>query len=114
MKILVTGSSGFIGEYIVKNLSKKNEVIATCYKIKKEKKIKKIKYIKFNKDTLKNTNNIDAIVHCAASTPPKYSQLQCYKNNKIIDDLIFTFAKKKRIRKLIYFSSMSIYGKKKK
>ena len=65
MKILVTGSSGFIGEYIVKNLSKKNEVIATCYKIKKEKKIKKIKYIKFNKDTLENTNNIDAIVHCA-------------------------------------------------
>ena len=39
MKILVTGSSGFIGEYI--KIYLKNEVIATCYKIKKEKKLKK-------------------------------------------------------------------------
>ena len=40
MKVLVTGSSGFIGKNIVFHLSKKYKVIATCYKIKK-KEIKK-------------------------------------------------------------------------
>ena len=41
MKVLVTGSSGFIGRNIALYLSKKNNVIATCYKIKKKKEIKK-------------------------------------------------------------------------
>ena len=36
MKVLVTGSSGFIGKNIVFHLSKKYKVIATCYKIKKK------------------------------------------------------------------------------
>ena len=58
-------------------------------------------------------NDIDTIIHCAASTPPKYSQNQCYKNNRNIDDLIFSFAKRKKINNFIYLSSMSIYGKKK-
>ena len=54
--------------------------------------------------------NIDAVIHCAASTPPKYTQIKCYQNNQKIDDIVFSFAKKKRIKKLIYLSSMSIYG----
>ena len=57
------------------------------------KKIKKIKYIKFNKDTLENTNNIDAIVHCVLKMT-KILSVTILKNNKIIDDLIFTLQKK--------------------
>ena len=113
MKILVTGSSGFIGKNIVSYLSKKNKVIATCYKIKKKKKLKKVEFIKFNEKNLGQLNDIDTIIHCAASTPPKYSQKQCYKNNKNTDNLIFSFAQKKKINNFIYLSSMSVYGKKK-
>ena len=51
--------------------------------------------------------NIDAVIHCAASTPPKYTQIKCYQNNQKIDDIVFSFAKK-RIKKLIYLSSMPI------
>lgn len=112
MKILITGSSGFIGKNIVSYLSKKNEIIAACWKLNKKKK-RNIKFIRYTKKNLDKLSGIDAIVHCAASTPPKYSQEDCYKNNKIIDNLAISFAESKKIKIFIYLSSMSVYGKNK-
>lgn len=110
MKILITGTSGFIGKNLASHLSTKNLVFAACYK--KQKKInKKIRNIKLNKKNLNKLSGIEAVIHCAASTPPKYSQTECYNNNKKLDDIIFSFIKKKKIKKYIYLSSMSVYGK---
>ena len=109
MKVLITGATGFVGKNILAHLAKKNRIIAACYKLKKNYS-KKVKYIKFNEKILDKLYNIDAVIQCAASTPPKYTQIKCYQNNQKIDDIVFSFAKKKRIKKLIYLSSMSIYG----
>ena len=109
MKVLITGATGFVGKNILAHLAKKNKIIAACYKLKKNYS-KKVKYIKFNEKNLDKLYNIDAVIHCAASTPPKYTQIKCYQNNQKIDDIVFSFAKKKHVKKLIYLSSMSIYG----
>lgn len=111
MKILVTGSSGFIGKNLISHLSKKKSLIIAASHVKQKKKNKNIINLKLNKANLNKLNNIDVVIHCAASTPPKYSQTECFENNKVLDDMILSFIKKKKIEKVIYLSSMSVYGK---
>ena len=110
MKVLITGSSGFIGKNLVVRLSKSHSIIALSHK-KILKKNKNIKYIYLKKKKILNLKKVDAIIHCAASTPPKYSQNECYKNNRYLDNLIISFYKNYNIKKFIYLSSMSVYGK---
>ena len=112
MKILITGSSGFIGKNFVSHLSKNNKIVAACHK-SHNKKTGKINFIRYTEKNLHKLNGVDAIIHCAASTPPKYSQLDCQKNNKIIDNLAISFAIRKKIKLFIYLSSMSVYGRNK-
>ena len=73
-KILVTGSSGFLGEEIVNNLSAKNQIFALDkdQSISFEKNSSNIQVILCdirNKSELEkvfSSNNIDTLIHCAA------------------------------------------------
>ena len=115
MNILITGANGFIGNELVKYLSKTFKIIAAVRKIDKKKKtnLDNVKYIKFCKKELTKIKKISLVIHCASQNPPQYTQVSCYKNNTKLDDLIIDFIKKKKIRIFFFMSSMSVYGKKK-
>ena len=73
-KILLTGSTGFIGSNILLTLSKNNKykIYVTINKTKPKIKYRNVSYINCNllkyKDCFKATKNIDIVIHCAATT----------------------------------------------
>ena len=128
MKILITGSAGFIGFHLAKLLlEKKHKVIGIdnlCQsygvKFKKERLsiLKKYKNFKFYKKDLKNINQIkekkiDFIIHLAAQAGVRLSQdnPELFINDNILCTVkLFEFAKNKKIKNVFYASSSSVYG----
>ena len=89
-KILITGSTGFIGSYILKNISYTNNVyiiLRKKIKIHRHKKIKIINYKNFNdlNSKLKKIK-IDIIIHCATHYVKEhsYSDIQKLANSNIL------------------------------
>ncbi len=136
MKILITGSAGFIGFHLSKLFLQKGHYVFGVdnlnryYDVKLKKARNKIllsfgKY-KFKKININSTkkvssifekNKIDLVIHLAAQAGVRYSlknpSLYIDSNLKgffnIIDNI-----KKKKIKNFIYASSSSIYGNSKK
>jgi len=136
MKILVTGSAGFIGMHVCKTLLKSgkkvvgidniNNYYSTDLKKERIKNLKQFKKFKFIKLDLKNKNKLKKIfmaekfthvINLAAQAGVSYSLKNPYS---YIDSNIVSFlnvlenCKNYKIKHLIYASSSSIYGLNKK
>jgi len=113
MKILITGASGFIGNYFVKNLRKNHNIIAITHKRKAYLSSKK-NIIIIKKDLTKKfqsrVQNLDLIIHCANYTPANHKNTKSLikKNNLMIKNLL-DFANLNQVNKIIYLSSMAVY-----
>tara|TARA_B100000579_G_scaffold190606_1_gene155634 strand:+ start:2128 stop:3075 length:948 start_codon:yes stop_codon:yes gene_type:complete len=135
VKILITGSSGFIGYHLADLLSKKNKVLGIdnhnnyySENIKKKRLflLKKNKNFTFKKINLNNKNSLEEIFkkfkpevvyHCAGQPGVIYSlkNPKIYKiNNIIVTKIICDLSKKYNIKKFLFASSSSVYGDQKK
>jgi len=137
MRILVTGTGGFIGYHLVSNLANniKNTIIGidsvnSYYptKIKKLriKLLKKKKNFTFKKINLENKKKLEAVIkefkpntvfHIAGQPGVLYSfknPLSYKKNNIIATKNLSLICKKYKIKKFIFASSSSVYGDQKK
>ena len=133
MKILVTGSAGFIGYHLVENLlnNVKNTVIGVdsingyySTKIKKLriKILKRKKNFIFKKINLENKKKLEitikkflpnAVFHIAGQPGVLYSfknPLSYKKNNTNATENLTLICKKYKIKKFIFASSSSVYG----
>ena len=112
LKILITGSSGFIGKILSKRLSKKYETyLIDKVKIGKEKKFYHIDLkdkIKLNEFFVKN--KIDVIIHLASEIFDA-NEKTIYENNINCASNIISFAKKFQVKQIIFTSTFSIYEK---
>ena len=130
MKIIITGVAGFIGFNLAKKLLQKKNTIygidnldnyySVSYKKKRLKELKKFKnfyfkkidIIKINKKHFKNIK-IDTVVHLAAQAGVRYSfnRPAKYIDTNIIGFLnLIKFSNQKKIKKILYASSSSVYG----
>ena len=131
MKILITGVAGFIGfncaSYFLK---KKIQVVGidsyeSYYSVQLKKKriknLKKFEKFKFFKIDISNKNQLnkiaslhfDYVYHFAAQPGVRYSIINpeiYYKNNIKGYINIIEILKKKKLKKIIYASSSSVYG----
>jgi UDP-glucuronate 4-epimerase len=137
MKILITGCAGFLGFHLSKKLlqNKKNSItgidnLNDYYSVKLKNKrlniLKKNKNFHFKKIDIENKkklNNflnkkkIDIIYHLAAQAGVRYSLVnpESYLKSNIEGFFnILEFARLKKIKKIIYASSSSVYGDQKK
>ncbi len=120
MKVLVTGATGFLGEYIVKELSEKGyKVIAFGRNEEKGRELSRryihTSFIKGNFeniDDLKNIDeNIDYIVHAGGLSTVWGKWKDFYNSNVKGTENIIRFCKESDIKKLVFISSPSIYAK---
>lgn len=116
MKILITGSSGFIGNTLVEQLKENNEVIL----IDKVKQGEKENFFKINLlkpelietaiETFKITP-IDILIHCASilATKENNKDINLLYNNLKITESVVKIAQVLKPKKIINFSTIGVY-----
>ncbi len=118
MNILITGSTGFVGSRLMFYLEDKghqvwgidnsNHCLREIHKNNIYGDIRNINDFKVFKD-----KNIDVIIHCAASKHDfGISVDEYYSNNEYGTEIVMQFAKEENIDKIIYYSTVSVYGHK--
>jgi UDP-glucose 4-epimerase len=106
MKILITGSSGFIGKYLVNKLSKKHNVI--LYDIASGQDVLNQKLL------LKSLRSVDLVIHLAALISASESwekPIDYVKNNSLGTLSVITTAISAKVKKVILFSSAAVKAK---
>ena len=135
MRIIITGSSGFIGFHLANNISKKNSVLgldchSKYYSVSLKKKrlsiLRRNKKFLFKKINLNNINILrkvfkiyqpDIVFHLAGQPGVLYSfkNPKSYKiNNVFATKNICQVAKEFNVKKFVFASSSSVYGDQKK
>lgn len=113
--ILLTGSSGFIGKNLLRKLVSSNFFVYAIGKKKPNFRHINFKFIKCDlkkKIILKKIRKIQCIIHTAAISPEnKITERKMFKYNFLTTKNIIDYAKKNKILKFIFLSSISIYGK---
>lgn len=110
-KILIVGSSGSLGRYIYNNLDKKKYLI---FGIEKKNNLKK--NIFTFKNILKKNISFDTVILAAGVNPTRFSKknsAHVYIENKKINNNCLKLINNKKINKIIFLSSFSVYKKKK-
>ena len=116
MKILITGANGAIGSDLVDFFSKNNKVIAlyrTSNFISNKFRDKNIRW--FKQDLRKKISHKigpKILIHCVAAHPfsKKSTYLNYLESNIIALKNVIEFAKRQKIEKFFYLSSIKIYG----
>jgi nucleoside-diphosphate-sugar epimerase len=114
MNILLTGVSGFSGHRLAIYLLKQGHFIFGLSRSNISI-FKNIKNFKLIIGDLKKINNfsfeVDAIIHVAAtSTIPGISVDKIIADNILATNNLINVAKKKNINRILFFSSLSVYG----
>lgn len=126
--VLVTGATGLIGSQIVKSLLCKNRLKDSNIKIiafvrSKEKVEKTFKYVLNNEglkfiygdiiNPIKIEDDIDYIIHAASMTASKYfinKPVETIESVIIGTKNILELAKNKKVKSIVYLSTMEVYG----
>lgn len=117
MKILVTGATGFLGKYIIEELSEHSYNIVAFGRNEKVGRTLEGKNIKFFRGDFTNINdlyeaskNIDIIVHAGALSSVWGVWEDFYNTNVVGTENILKICRKRNIKRLVYISSPSIYA----
>lgn len=119
-KILVTGGTGFIGQEVVKQLTKKGYVVRVVSRsIKGFKKNKYTEYLSYDlRDKMsaqKAMDNVEYCIHLASDLGGvKYledNSAKILKYNQELDHSVLRAAIEKKIKRLVYVSSGMIFEK---
>jgi nucleoside-diphosphate-sugar epimerase len=113
MKVLVTGATGFIGRYLIKDLLKNNHKVRVLTRQTnyKNKKVSVFPGDVTKKETLsKAFEGVDAVFHNAAYAMDWGSKIEIYKHNVEGTRNVADICKEKKVKKLIFTSSAGVYG----
>ena len=114
MKILLTGSEGFVGGYLRKELEKTGHIVYCIDRVK----VSRINYFCFDlsNDTsslsqLLKDESFDLLIHLAAAKGDynlKYDDF--YRDNVTVSEKLITLIKVLNIKSVIAYSTVSVYG----
>jgi nucleoside-diphosphate-sugar epimerase len=115
MKILITGSGTLIGNNIANYLLKKKEFVFAVYNKHKPQNLTKYKNCKLIKADLEKKirfyNHFNVLIHCASKIPNDKINKKNFEINIKMTNNLLKLCKKYRCKRIIYLSTMSVYGK---
>ena len=126
MKLIITGACGHIGSFVAENIHKipkiketilidnvKHGQYSSLYNLKNKSKKKFFIRDLNDRNSLKDFNKIDYLIHCASLTDAAGSfkvKKEMYRNNINCFKTVIDFCKSKKV-KLIHISTSSVYVK---
>ena len=114
MKILITGSGTLIGNNIANYLLKKKEFVFAIYNKHKPQNLKRYKNCRLVKANLekniKFNNYFDVLIHCASKIPNDKINKKNFKANIKMTNNLLKLCKQFKCKRIIYLSTMSVYG----
>ena len=115
MKILITGSGTLIGNNIANYLLKKKEFVFAAYNKHKPQNLTKYKNCRLVKANLekkiKFNNYFNVLIHCASKIPNDKINKKNFKANIKMTNNLLKLCKEYKCKRIIYLSTMSVYGK---
>ncbi len=121
MRILITGGSGYIGSTLIPRLLKKNHQIINVdtqwfgHYLKNHTRLKNYKIDYAHIDRVKE-KKIDVVIHLASIANDPMAEIDknlSWETSALNTYRLMEFMKKRKIKKIIYASSGSVYGIKK-
>ena len=121
LKILVTGSSGFIGNALFNSLHEKGHKVKGTFRSSKHLSNNNLENLFFNVDINKNTDwskilvNVDFIIHCAGQNSDvsffKKKNLKTYQNINVEGTKNLAYqAAKAGVKRIVFLSSAKVFG----
>lgn len=117
MRVLLTGATGFLGKYVIEELSEHAYNIVAFGRNEKVGRTLENKNIKFFRGDFTNINdlyeaskNIDMIVHAGALSSVWGVWEDFYNTNIVGTENVLKICREKDIKRLVYISSPSIYA----
>jgi len=111
MNVLITGVNGFIGSYLANYLTKQGHSV---FGVGRKSCCDNKNIVYFQTDLVEGFSCeaiIDCIIHAAGQSPYNAKSMDDYvRNNVLSAEKIAAFACKKNVKKIIYLSSISVYG----
>lgn len=112
MKVLVTGSEGFVGRILVHSLLSKEYELIGVDRVMTTKNSYNFHQIDLSNEILISPDTFDLVVHCAAAKGDwGISEEVFHKDNVIATRNLLDYLKKCRVQKFIHFSTVAIYSR---
>lgn len=112
MKVLLTGSDGFVGKVLVDNLLDSGHEIDGIDRAKAANPSYRLHRIDLKNEILLDPASYDVVVHCAAAKGDwDISDEEFYEDNVIATENLLNYVRKCDVKRIIHFSTVAIYSR---
>lgn len=112
MKILVTGSEGFVGKVVVAQLLDSGHEVEGIDRVKTSGLRYKLYQLDLTTEISLSTTCYDLVIHCAAAKGDwDISDEEFYEDNVVATENLLNYIRKCKVKKIIHFSTVAIYSR---
>lgn len=112
MKVLVTGSEGFVGKVLVTNLLAFGHEVEGIDRVKTSNLTYRLHRTDLKDEVRIDPSYYDLVVHCAAAKGDwNISNKEFYDDNIVATENLLDYIRKCEVKKIIHFSTVAIYSR---